>query len=68
MSFFGEIFFSEALSLAGEDFAPGDFIAGAKERAWNNLNNYDAGFLLQVNRSQEAHSRPTQRLRSIELE
>ena len=39
-----------------------------KERAWNNLNNYGAGFLLLIQRSQEAHSYSTQRLRSLNQE
>ncbi len=34
-----------------------------KERAWNNLNNYGAGFLLLMKLSQEVHSCSTQRLR-----
>ncbi len=40
----------------------------AKERAWNNLNNYGAGFLFLTKRSQEAHSWSTQRLRSFRQE
>ena len=36
-----------------------------KERAWNNLNNYGAGFLLLTKRSQEEHSWFTRRLRSF---
>ncbi|MEE9344470.1 MAG: hypothetical protein V3U88_02570 [Methylococcales bacterium] len=36
-----------------------------KERAWNNLNNDGAGFLLLTKRSQEAYSCSTQRLRSF---
>ncbi len=28
----------------------------AKERAWNNLNNYGTGFLFLTKQSQEAHS------------
>ncbi len=35
----------------------------SKERAWNNLNNDGAGFMLLTKRSQEAHSCSTQRLR-----
>jgi hypothetical protein len=40
----------------------------AKERAWNNLNNNDTGFLFLTKRSQEAHSCSTQRLRSFSQE
>ncbi len=39
------------------------FCSKAKERAWNNLNNYGAGFLFLTKPSQEAHSWSTQRLR-----
>ena len=39
-----------------------------KECAWNNLNNYGAGFLFLTKRSQEAHSCSTQRLRSFRQE
>ena len=40
-------------------------LQSSKERAWNNLNNYGAGFLLLTKRSQEEHSCSTQRLRSL---
>ncbi len=35
----------------------------AKERTWNNLNNYGSGFLFLTKQFQEAHSCSTQRLR-----
>jgi hypothetical protein len=43
-------------------------LAECKERAWNNLNNYGAGFLVLTQPSQEAHSDSTQRLRSFSQE
>ncbi len=45
-----------------------ELVVKTKERAWNILSNYGAGFLLLIQRSQEVHSYSTQRLRSLNRE